>query len=760
MYKDENDVDRFGCFACDAFGDVIDFVKKIESLDFSKAIDRCNILIKELEGTHWRPTVLESSRETLDFTEDINVATSNSLEPFFDMAFDRKWPIDPEYIAEAFSIGCIGNRVIIPFYDDDICVGYKIRQGSEKLSAPGSKFRTFYGSWLDRGEQNVVLTEGEPDTWVAYSRLHNWAVLGLPTGAASPAKNLETLQGRDVVLAFDGDDAGRAATRKWVEALKGLAASVRVVSMPDGYDLAMLSDVREAVENAQPLLPYTGNIFLRNGLFQRAITGKDGTTYEFISNWGFTPRKELKGAEGGVAYEGMVTPSGVSVVITSEDLSSSNNAHRWSQHHGLGWRGSDKDARDILIWLESQGAYLAQGNMTRVLGLHDRHFVLPDRTIGEEDWVFVPKPGIVTKHLDYGQYDNVQDVLAWCRKLHLPSVVDPAMAWMFAAPLRSMFEEFPVLNIFGSSSAGKTTFTRTMIRSLMGGALGGPEGIALAATSPHAMLEHAGATNAMAVWFDDFRASVPYLNQTALKNTVLAAYNAQLTSKGSVTSMGLGTDTWETIAPFVITGENTFEETAHVERMVTIPLPITGRNPNALRHLQTLSPSGVADAYLTWLIYEADLDFRVRPAYELDLPSRVQTNIGVLRVGWSLMRDFMTFMEMDDPGDPDFSLIIQEAKNVAAEDPIVEAIKWAIESSPYIFERLAVVKDNQVYVRIEPLVAAVRKDNRFPLPGNAKAVKRLLEEKYGAYELSTALPDHGITQSMRFLVVDQEKLGW
>lgn len=757
MYKDEYGVDKYGCFSCNSFGDVIDFVRNSEGLDFKKALDQCNALIKELKRSHWTPTELAETA-FVDFSSDMADAWANDLQPFIDLVFYKKWPIDAERIADVFSIGCLNGKVVIPFFKDGMCVGYKIRTPDLKISAPGSKFRQFYGDWLDQGQQNVILTEGEPDTWVAFSNLNNYAVLGSPAGMAGHF-DLERLQDRDVVLAFDGDKAGRDATKKWVQVLNDIAASIRVVSMPDGYDLAMLADVKESVANAQPLLPYTGNVYERNGLFTRAIKTGEQTNYEPISNWGFTPQKELKSSEGGVAYQGLVTPINLEAVITSDDLSSSTKLHQWSQHYGLGWRGTDKDARDILIWLESQGPYLAAGKMTRVLGLHDGHFILPERTIGEEQWVFLPKPGIVTKYLDFNEIDNVSDILSLSLRLHIPAVIHPILAWLFAAPVRSLFDDFPILAAYGSSGVGKTTLFKTLTSAISGGSIGGKDGISLADTTKHAITENTGATNAIPVWFDEYRASIRLDTRDALHNTLLAAYSGQTSSKGAVLGGELGVTNWEHNAPIIVTGETTFEETAHVERMITVPLPMAGRNPKTLRELQSILPSGVPNAYVKWLIYVADLNLRVHPTYDLDVPSRVQNNLGILKVGWSLLREFMTFHDMTDPGEPDFSLIIAEAQNIANEDPVLEAIKWAIESANSLYEQLVILLDGFAYVRVEPLVAAVRKEHRFPLPGNAKAIRRLLEEKYEGVEVVISIPNKGITQQTRFTKVDVHKLG-
>ena len=55
-------------------------------------------------------------------------------------------------------------------------------------------------------------------------------------------------------------------------------------------------------------------------------------------------------------------------------------------------------------------------------------------------------------------------------------------------------------------------------------------------------------------------------------------------------------------APLIVSGEDAFEETSLVQRMVAIAMPLTGKNPEILARVQGWPAHGLAYAYLEWLV--------------------------------------------------------------------------------------------------------------------------------------------------------------
>lgn len=131
--------------------------------------------------------------------------------------------------------------LIIPYYNaEGNLVGVKTRSvfGSDKpKSVAGSRFSdVMYGSWHRLPpEQSVRIVEGETDAWTS-DAIFGYA-LGLPTGAMStPRPELVPKSHRPPILMFDGDDAGRMATKRWVDALD----VCYTYEMPDGKDVSDL----------------------------------------------------------------------------------------------------------------------------------------------------------------------------------------------------------------------------------------------------------------------------------------------------------------------------------------------------------------------------------------------------------------------------------------------------------------------------------------------------------------------------------------
>jgi hypothetical protein len=750
---------RYKCYTCSESGDVFDFIQKKESCGFEASLEKAATLLKQAREAQWVPSDDTDQAPPLESSEVstlLEQTKTNSLEPLRQLIRARKWPVDADWVHQTFNVNCDANRVLIPFMGaDGEWSGYKWRQGKEKYAGEGSRFGTYYAQWLDSGGPDVIVTEGEPDTWSVMRAVgKRYDVVGLPYGAGSPVLDPSYFKDRNVILAFDGDYAGRSGTRRWVGALNNVAASIRVVPIPDGFDISNLNDIEESIKSSHPVLPYTGNVTIKDGVFGYMDEHGKKSTFIAICNWSVTPERELRGEDGALAYEGY-TSAGDKVVITADDLSSNSKVHYWATQQGLGWSGNEKQAHDILIWLEHEGPFISPGKMTSIIGLHEGNFVTPTRTFGKDRWVYLSKRGVDVSNLDYGYHKNWKDVLALLWELHDPAVMSVFLSWLAVAPARSLLKEFPGLAITGGSGIGKTTLIRTTTQAFAGGTLGGLDGISLVDTTKHPITEHMGATNGIPVWFDEYRPSVKWETRDAMHNAILAGFIGQTISKGSVMdNRGLGVSNWSFGAPFILSGENDLQETAHIERLIMLAIPEEGRNSKALSAIQEMLPSGIANVYLDWCINKLVLDDQItcEPLGHKDLPPRVRTSMGVLDLGWRMLGDFYTEYGMEMPLDePDWSIIEKEAKRGADENPIIEAIRWAVESAATSQERIVITKEDYILLRVEPLVAEVNKTRRFPLPGNARAITRILLERFGGEEVVASFENLKLPNDTRFI---------
>jgi DNA primase len=304
------------CFGCQAKGDVITFVRELEHLDFSSAVEKlatkANITLRyDSEAASKdrikRTKLLEATAQAAEWYHD-------RLRTAPDAAPARKYLRSRGYDAEAitrFKIGwapegwdtlCkslhlpadvardtglgytskIGklndffqSRILFPIFDAQ---GQPIAFGGRKMpDADGPKYknssetklysksRVLYGlNWaksqiVEKGE--VIVCEGYTDV-IAFHRS------GLPRavatcGTALADEHFQILKNfaRRIVLAYDADAAGQNAAEKFYAWERKYEIDLFVVALPPGEDPAELAQhdperLAAAVRDAQPFLRF------------------------------------------------------------------------------------------------------------------------------------------------------------------------------------------------------------------------------------------------------------------------------------------------------------------------------------------------------------------------------------------------------------------------------------------------------------------------------------------------------------------------
>jgi hypothetical protein len=160
--------------------------------------------------------------------------------------------------------------------------------------------------------------------------------------------------------------------------------------------------------------------------------------------------------------------------------------------------------------------------------------------------------------------------------LNKPSIVTPIIAWLCAAPLRSTVDEFPPLAVRGGSGSGKTTMLKWMPRAFYG--IREEHNIS-AASTPYGLTSWATGTNALPVWYDEYRTQTRRDTMDAANQMLRDAWTASASSRG-----GMGEDKSKVrdiriTAPIIISRESAFMETSHIDRLVILNLP-TGNLEN------------------------------------------------------------------------------------------------------------------------------------------------------------------------------------
>lgn len=156
---------------------------------------------------------------------------------------------------------------IAPYYDSTgTMVAQKIRDADKNFVTTGSDItHHLFGSnlWGTTGKK-IVITEGEIDAMsVSQAQGNRWPVVSVPNGAKGAkkalARQLEYLQGFDeVILMFDGDDAGREAAAECAELFSPGKCKVASLPLKDPNELLQAGREQEiisAIWNAKSYRP-------------------------------------------------------------------------------------------------------------------------------------------------------------------------------------------------------------------------------------------------------------------------------------------------------------------------------------------------------------------------------------------------------------------------------------------------------------------------------------------------------------------------
>lgn len=254
----------FQCFSCKAKGNVLDFVA---------AMEQCNIREAAIKLQSW--FVAGESREvSVAIPEESNDGPTNNediINPV--LPFRLRVDVNHEYglargldknTLEVFETGlCVSKgmfsgRFVIPLHNEQSeLVGYAGRSldDSEPRYLFPSRDKGFYKSRLlfnlhrvleDKDKSFVVIVEGFFSVFALWQK--EIAAVSLLGSSLSEAQEELIFQHfRRVVLLFDGDDAGRAATDQCLIRL-GRRVWVRAISLPQGYQPDQLS-----AEEIQPM---------------------------------------------------------------------------------------------------------------------------------------------------------------------------------------------------------------------------------------------------------------------------------------------------------------------------------------------------------------------------------------------------------------------------------------------------------------------------------------------------------------------------
>lgn len=249
-------------------GDVFNLIEKIEGIPFVQAVSKAaSILGLNIDGMSVKEPVdrikvshkkwLKKQLNNMDGNEPYELSFTKYTKTCED--FDRFDEEIIEYYNAAFAKcyptdnGVLKNKLVIPLYDKDMCVGVALRDTTgiykpKWLYMPeGLKVGKFLYNLenalntIDKyGLESIILVEGIFDVW-AYHKAGLDNVIAI-FGSSLKDEQIKTLIGLgvDFILSFDNDEAGIKCTNKTIESLK-LYGRIQVVELPEGKDPADLT---------------------------------------------------------------------------------------------------------------------------------------------------------------------------------------------------------------------------------------------------------------------------------------------------------------------------------------------------------------------------------------------------------------------------------------------------------------------------------------------------------------------------------------
>jgi len=349
------------------------------------------------------------------------------------------------------------------------------------------------------------------------------------------------------------------------------------------------------------------------------------------------------------------------------------------------WVGSDREVRMLLPYLMQRlfELGLPKARATTCIGRHGEYLVTEDAVLSlkglirPEDspyvWVATGRehPRVAYTFPPDEEYVALaRDVFRLLPSVNRPGVIFPVLSWFMATPLKMGLEQmgvrFPLLNVFGTRGAGKTSLLLRIFQPLVGYVE--PRAYSCA-TTPFVLLSLLASTNCVPIAFSEFRQSTLSLDAyDKLMRYILLAYDQSMDARGRPDQT---VTVYPLTAPFTLDGEDALSNPAAMERSVIVGLSpesiYEGSSAaNAFHELVELPLQGFAGRYLQHTLtynLDAGLEEARRLAMEAFpdvLPDRVRNNLTVCILGYLSLQEFLAGKEVKLPK-PNFRLWFGEA---------------------------------------------------------------------------------------------------
>ena len=315
----------FHCFGCGVGGNVIHFISKIENLDFRESLEllanRANITLPTLDSSYQdnKKAILKSKVYEINeiaakfYHENLYKPTSKEAQEYikkrkldnktlksfligYSGIFDELYRMlkqkgfsEEEILASSLVnktengkyIDRFRRRLMIPIQDTTgrfIAFGGRVLDDSKPkyINSPEnivySKGRNLFGlNIAKKGDtKRIIIVEGYMDAISLYQRGITNVVASLGTALTEQQGRLLRKNSEQVIIGYDADGAGQAATLRGLEILQNMGCDIRVLQIygakdPDEFIIKYGPErFQKCVDNAISLVEFKVKILKQN----------------------------------------------------------------------------------------------------------------------------------------------------------------------------------------------------------------------------------------------------------------------------------------------------------------------------------------------------------------------------------------------------------------------------------------------------------------------------------------------------------------
>ena len=300
------------CFGCNAGGDMFSFVMQIEGMEFADALrtlaQKAGVILKKQdpqlrsqrsklyeicqEATGFFEENLKKAKEVQDYLKKRGISSKSIKEFQIGYALDS-WDVLYKHLIElgykAEDIEKAGliikkqkyydrfrKRIMFPICDiSGQVIGFtgRVYRGDEStakyINSPETlifnKSQVLYGldkAKLDiRKKEGCILVEGQLDVIMSYQAGAKNTIATSGTALTPDHLRIIKRYTNNLLLAFDTDIAGEAATKKSIGLAQGVEFNIRIIILSKGKDPADIIKEsskawKKAIENAKPIMEF------------------------------------------------------------------------------------------------------------------------------------------------------------------------------------------------------------------------------------------------------------------------------------------------------------------------------------------------------------------------------------------------------------------------------------------------------------------------------------------------------------------------